>query len=456
MANTAFDFLTESFLFYDSYIDENFRTVPEEELLAELQKYREHIQKSFADIVHEVQNNNELNVSIESAGELPNEQLLKQLALYLDKVVIADPIFELTTIKSDMHVPMSKLMGINPNCEIDRSVLAYSAKYMKWSTPLVAAQFVKYVPISLMHEPPKDIPILYSRDNFSSELSEELYSFFYGKAVVSNVIREDGTMRYSEGKKLEPGTTIAINFDREHIRKSRIYQFLQSKFKNLDEKTGKFKMMQYMPDKISESDFQAWVHQSINRAAIGEFHTTLNEAILAKKLKCMYMAKSQFTSELLSQTIAKKSVDADLSNLSMNLELPVTNGISIGDLISIRLDNGEAFHNFRRELSSKLSGLRGLTDQDDLQIALENISYEMNETQVSEVKKEYRKIARSLGVDVAMLTGSLVTSFFTGGLTLIGAAGAIAKGSADYVKYLNDVKENNGYFLWKLNRIMKQ
>lgn len=28
MANIAFDFLTESFLFSDSYIDDNFRTVP--------------------------------------------------------------------------------------------------------------------------------------------------------------------------------------------------------------------------------------------------------------------------------------------------------------------------------------------------------------------------------------------------------------------------------------------
>ncbi|KAF5030290.1 hypothetical protein DSECCO2_639640 [anaerobic digester metagenome] len=150
MANTAFDFLIESFLFCDSYIDDNFRTVPEEKLLAELQKYREYIQKNFSDIIQEVQNNNQLNVSLESAGALPNEQLLKQLALYLDKVVIADPIFEFTPLKSGMHVPMSRLMGINPNSEIDRRGLAYSTKYMKCSTPLVAAQFVKYVPISLI------------------------------------------------------------------------------------------------------------------------------------------------------------------------------------------------------------------------------------------------------------------------------------------------------------------
>lgn len=456
MANIAFDFLTESFLFDNSYINDNFRTLSEDKLQAELQKYREHIHKNFENIVQEVKNNNELNVCIESEGELPNEQLLKQLALYLDKIAVADPVFELTEIKSEMHAPMSTLMGLNPTCEIDRKRLAFSVKYMKWSTPLVTTQFLKYIPISLIHEPPKNLPILYSEDNFSSELSKEMYSFFYEKAIVSNVIRENGTMRYNEGDKLDLGTTIAINFDREHIRQGRFYQYVESKFRHFNEKTCEFKVMHYIPDTISDSDFKAWVQNSINRAAISEFHTTLNEAILARKLQCMYMAKSQFTSELLSQTMTKKSIDSELANLSMNLELPVINGISIGDLVSIRHDNGEAFHNFRTELNSKLLELRNLTDKEELQRALENISYEMNNTQVSEVKKEYKKIIRSLSVDTALLTGSLITSFFTGGATLIGAAGAIAKGGADYVKYLNEVKENNGYFLWKLNHKNKQ
>lgn len=456
MANTAFDFLTESFLFNDRYIRDGFKTVSEMELQGELQKYREHIQKNYTDIVQEMHNENELNVSIEAAGELPDEQLLKQLALYMDKVVIDDPIFDFTQLKAGIHVPMSKLMGVNPNDEIDRRRLAYRAKYMKWSTPLVATQFVKYVPISLIHEPPKELPILYSGNNFSSELSKELYNFFYEKAIVSNVIRENGSMSYREGETLEMGTTIAINFDREHIRKGRIYQFVKSKYRNFDEKSGRFEMIQYIPDTISERDFKFWVQNSINRAAIGEFRATLNEAILARKLQCMYMAKSQFTYELLTQIMTKQSVDSDLANLSMNLELPVANGISIGDLLSIRHDNGEAFHNFRTELNSKLLEMRGLTDKIELQMAIENISYELNQTQVNEVKKEYRKILRSFGVDVAVLTGSLVTSFFTGGLTLIGAAGAIAKGSTDYIKYLNEVKENNGYFLWKLNHKNKQ
>lgn len=451
MANTAFDFLIESFLFDERYIEDNFRMVSEQELSSELQKYREHIQENYIDIVDEIQNESELNVTIESAGELPNEQLLKQLALYMDKVVISDPIFEITPTKSEMNIPMSKLMGVKSNSEIDRIQLSRKAKYMKWTTPLVATQFVKYVPISLIHEPPKELPILYSSDNFSSELSEELYKFFYKNSKVSNVIIKDGIMRYKENDKLAVGTTIAIGFDREHIRKGHIYQFMASKIRNFDEKTGKFEIMQYIPDSISYNDFENWVTNSINRAAISEFRTTLNEAILAKKLKCMYMAKSQFTSDLLSQTIAKKSVNSDLANLSMKLDLPILNEISVKDLVSIRTDSGEAFYNFRTELNSKLLSLRGLTDKDELQRKIENISYEMNQIQVDQVKKEYRKIVKSFGVDAVVLTGSLVTSFFTGGLTLIGAAGALAKGGADYVKYLNGVKENNGYFLWKLN-----
>lgn len=452
MSNIAFDFLTHSFLFDERYIGDCFSKVTEQELSSELQKYRDHIQENYIYLAEETKSKSELNITIESAGGLPGEQLLKQLALYMDMVVISDPIFDFTYVKSGMHVPMSKLMGFNSNNKIDRMRLVRSVKYMKWTTPLVATQFIKYVPVSLIHEPPKELPILYSTDKFSTELSEDLYKFFYKNARLNNVTIEGGVMSYKENDELSLGTTIAINFDREHVRKGHIYQFAENKIINLDKKTGRFEMMQCIPDTISPNDFDNWVTNSINRAAIAEFRFTLNESMLAKELKCMYMATSQFTSDLLSQTIAKSSVDSDLANLSMKLELPVLDEISVGDLVNIRANNGEAFYNFRTDLSSKLLSLRGITDQDELRMKIENISYEMSQIQVNEVKREHRKIVKSLSVNTAVLTGSLVTSYFTGGLTLIGAASALAKGGTDYIKYLNEVQEKNGYFLWKLNR----
>ncbi len=452
MANTAFDFLTNSFLFDEKYIDNEYRSMSEKELIFELNQYHDHIEQNFDKIIIEVQNNKEMNVSLEAINDLPDEQLLKQLALYLDKVIISDPIFEIALQCDNSQMLIGKLMNIDMKKEIDRRGLANAVKYMKWSTPLVVIQFIKYVPIALLHEAPKELPILYSKDGFSTELSKELYHFFYDKVKVSNVNIADGKMRYCPGEKLKLGTTIAINFDDEHIRQGHIYQFMEIKTKNFDEKTGRFEMLQYIPDTISESSFRSWVNQSINQAAIREFKKTFNEVMFAEKMKCMFLANTQFTADLLQKSIAKKSVETDLVNLSMRLELPVVNNMSLHDLVSIRYDDGEAFHNFRNALNSKLIDLRGINDKDILSNELERISYEINTTNVEEIKKEYRKIVRTLGVDAVLLTGSLVTSYFTGGLTMIGAAGAIAKGSADYVKYLNEVKENNGYFIWKLNK----
>lgn len=169
----------------------------------------------------------------------------------------------------------------------------------------------------------------------------------------------------------------------------------------------------------------------------------------------MYLAKTQFTADLLALSQPNKDIATDLANLSMQITLPLFDKLSLEEIIYIRSNEGEAFHNFRTALNTKLLDLRTIPDADELRVKLENASYELNELQVREVNKEYRKILRNLGIDMMMLTGSLLTSFSTGGLTLFGAAGAVAKGAIDYNKYLSEVKENNGYFLWKLNNVAR-
>lgn len=108
MANIAFDFLADSFLFDDRYIEE---------------------------IISEVRNDTELNVSIETLDNLPDEQLLKQLAMYLDKVVISDPIFEISLDADNPQMDMKELWNLPQETAIDREKLADAAKYMKWSAP---------------------------------------------------------------------------------------------------------------------------------------------------------------------------------------------------------------------------------------------------------------------------------------------------------------------------------
>ena len=64
-----------------------------------------------------------------------------------------------------------------------------------------------------------------------------------------------------------------------------------------------------------------------------------------------------------------------------------------------------------RSLNLGLLNSRGLTDRDKLKKEVENMSYELDQIQVNEGNKEYRKTIRTLGLSGIILTGSLVVSF---------------------------------------------
>ena len=59
-------------------------------------------------------------------------------------------------------------------------------------------------------------------------------------------------------------------------------------------------------------------------------------------------------------------------------------------------------------------------------------------------------------LDALAMSGSLVASFTTGGLTPIGAVAAFVKGISDVSKYYTEVHENIGFFLWKINKLAEK
>ena len=165
----------------------------------------------------------------------------------------------------------------------------------------------------------------------------------------------------------------------------------------------------------------------------------------------MYLAQSSLTAKILQMVIEKPTKESELASMAMHIDLPVLHQLPITDILNIRQNYGEAFYNFRNELNSKLIGIDSETDSSAFKRQLETIEYELNNIQVKEVQKEYRKIVRTLKLDALACTGSLIASFTTGGITAVGAATAFVKGISDVGKYYTDVKEHNGLFLWKLN-----
>lgn len=453
MSNKCLSFLLGSFLFSNEYVETQYSTYQDREIIAELQRYREYVLSEIDDIRAEIKNTKDkLNVCIESFNTMPTEDVYKQLVLYMDQVVIPDPLFELTEGKSDLTNIMGEYIGFKREDSYDREKLIDTINYIKCITPLIQSKFVVMLPISLMHEAPPNIAINYSPTAFSDVIPESILKYYQSIVKVYNLEKCSNGFRMDPNKPLYPGTQIYVDFPDEIKATGSLYQYMLQEITSFDEKTGQAEFRMHIPDTIDKKSFEHWVYQSINQSANHHFQEKYSELVLAQKCGCMYLSRSPLTAHILQMAIDKPSKDAEISNMALKLDLPVIDQMPISDILEIRNNYGQAFHNFRNELNAKLLGLDSIDDADALKRQLDTISYELNSVQVKEVEKEYRKISRTLKLDAVALTGSLIASFATGGITAVGAAGAFVKGISDINKYYTDVNEHNGLFLWKLNK----
>lgn len=457
MSQKCIDFLLNSFLMDNRFIDTDYSSLSEEDLKDELHKYREYILLNISNIQEDIHSyNGNLNVCIESFNNLPKESLFKQLALYIDQIVVPDPLFELTEAKSNAHSTFSQFMGLSSDTPINRKDISKAVEYIKDIYPLITSSLVILLPISLIHEVPKELPLKYSPNGYNDVLPPQIRDYYQSISHVCNINRENNGMSFCPDEPLHLGTTILVSFKGDESLSDMCYQYVKSKVISKDDKTRVVRFLNEIPDKISPEVFNAWVNQSINQAAIHHFTDRYSELLLSQKIGCMYLARSQLTANVLQMAVQKPSIESALATMSMKFDLPIFDHITLSDIMSIRQNEGEAFHNFRTELNSKLIGIKNIEDPSVLHERLDTIAYELNNLQVKDVEKECRKIKRKLGMDATILTGSLLTSFVTGGLTLVGAAGAVVKGGFDAAKYYTDIREHNGFFLWKLNKLAQK
>lgn len=205
--------------------------------------------------------------------------------------------------------------------------------------------------------------------------------------------------------------------------------------------------------------FNIWLDQSVNKACLHMYDETFQEVYLASRLNTMYLTQSTLKAQLLSKEIGKQSVDSQIANMALRLDVPVLENSKITDIISIRNDYGESFANFRTELGEKLLHLSNIKDNEQLENELQEVTYAINETYINQINRETRSIIRSLGIETTIATGSLLTNSMMSGnnmLSLIAASVAAIGGIKDTIKLFGDVRERPGYFLWKLNKENKQ
>ncbi len=364
MGSIVYDFLTESFLFKEEAIENNFHSFTENEIKKELKKYREHILKNIDSLENEIINHtSELKV-LSSLRKIPHK-FLKQSAFYIEQHILNDPLSQYTHIESESSKAFKEYHQAEEFFDIEG--LVKTLKYLKSISYLVATDYLKILPISYFHEPADEIPILASDNLFNDVLPKNILEFFHNNVKVQSMKMSGNYMTLEN--KLYPCRSIHINFPKDEFNYSKFYNLFESEIITVDENSRSFETRMYIPDTPPDIEqFQYWVIQSINQAAKNVFDEIYSENIIAAKYDASYMASNKFAFDLMQQSLmAKETIRDNTANLLMNFDLPFLDNIDFNTLLNIRNNDGEAFKNFRVNLDKHLKELRGIDNIDQLE-----------------------------------------------------------------------------------------
>ncbi len=449
MAFYSYEFLSQSLLFDPSLVKDDFRTVSDSELKKELEKYREHSLKHLNS--EEICGDNSV-LRLLGSKSFSSINNLKQAALYLDQVILPDPIFSFSVDRGNISSSMSEYLGFDKNDEINKSKLSKVIKFLWELKSLVVGHYVKLYPISYFSEGPiKHFPINYSSDQYQNSLPRELLKFYRNNVSVNSLTKIDRGFKVEEYLKL--GRSIGVEFKNDSNTELQIYNLFQQEVLSMDEETRVATFKMTLPNEPPSKElFDSWVNQSINQSALGHFENLTSEIALAEKLESLFICESEFSDNLLRTHISKenKNIPENTVECLMGMELPFLTNINSEDLMNIRHNDGEAFSLFRVELEKQLRELRFEKDPLILKQKIENVQHELTEVQVKDIQAKMTGIRSGALAESGIALAGLGASVVTSGLSLIATLLVSIQGCKTYADYQSKIKTNPCYFMWKV------
>jgi hypothetical protein len=455
MSRVLYDFLTESFLFREDYLNDNFASFDLHELEAELQRYREHVLASLDDIEAETNARDTLlSIFFDTVvRSQPSIDRLKQCAFYFDFVVVDDPLFALSKRPDPAAKAPTEMLGYQQP-RAGRDEIASAARFMQSLAPMVGADFLKLSPVSFYHEPTEGIPYRVSANLFFESVPSELHPFFQERVRVHSMWQtEGGTWAYRPGQPLTPSRAIHVEFD--GLERGYAYYLFATKVLSVEEGTRTVTTVNTLPDTPpSLEEFAVWVTQSINQSSGNVLRTILTDLTRASFSGSLVCTDSTLVSELMSSHGANTNLETDLANLALQFQVPTLSRATTADLMDARVNHGEAFRNFRVALERELRALRHIEDPEERGRKLEEVRHEFEMVQLNQVRTEIERIKRNLIGEGIAGAASMSAVLYNPQATILGflAAAVAAAAAKTSLNYFNQIRTHPAYFLWRVNR----
>lgn len=456
MSNTMFDFLAHSLLTDSTLIAKNYDGESDQRLEYELENYRKHCISELGRLTVEI-SQTAGSLSCVGSTEMGSLSSLKRAALYVEQMILPDPIFPFTAPKSAMSSTMSEYLGMGSNSEkLNRVALAGAVKDVLSKREMVVGGYLKFYPVSLHDEAPVQIPIYYDADGYTDLVPTPILQIFRDKSeILTAEATPDGLIVTD---RLEPCRTIFVRFKGTRTGGGYVYNLMTQEVLSFDEETRIAQFILNTPSfPPSQTHFDKWVKESLTRSAARHFKGLTTEISLAHKLNSVYACSSSFDSQLLRSSMAEvdKGIPENAIECVLRMRLPYMDKISSRDLMSLRNSDGEAFQSFRTDLEARFRELRYESDSEIIKRKIVDIEHEMSEVQVRAISNKIKSVRRAALADLGLAFSGLAAAVVTSGVSLLGTLTAALHGTKTYAEYRKNVKENPCYFLFEAKRLKK-
>lgn len=452
MGSYTYDYLNDSLLLDKTLVTRLYDGVSTNELEKELRNYREYCLSILPEIRQSVKANNE-SISCMATDTMSDISRLKQAAFYLEEAIVADPIFELTCIRTSSTEALTSFMGMVSTALIDRQKLAKAAIKLIELRPLVVGGYVKIYPVSFELERESEIPLLYSDVGFEDCLPYSILEKYKSNAIVRNVKSDKGRMLVM--RNLSPCRNIHIRFNGMESGFNMGYMLNPTEFQPTDREDVYSIIQTRTLTPPSKRDFKYWVNQSINQTARNHFIELNKRIALCDSLGSMFSTEHSFESDLLNTNVSSCDIQSNTLNCTMQMDVSFINQVSSEDLMSIRNTDGEAFQSFRAELEKGFRAARHESNPDKIRTIIEDTQHELFEVQMRQIAPQVKNIQKTHYAEAAIAIAGLGLSVVTSGASLIatGLAGLnLMKSQSDYK---SKVVSNPCHFLWKVKQKVK-
>lgn len=447
MSNTAFNFLSESFLFSES--EDVLKEKSIKELESELDKYREHINGNMDTLDTECINTGDEGVVISDyrpIQNLPKIEEITKSAVYMHRYILDDPLYG-HSFKNLAFINAERAMReLNPITEDDlKNELIEYINYMKALVGGVdhSVGYVKFYPLSSNPNTNKHGTIFFPKLTFKRD-NPIMYSWMESRMNVFNW----------DAKKEDPITGPCQSLV-TYFQNDETYPKYYSNYRVIyySHQLQSDVMQNVVP---SPEVFPIWVDGEMIKTARDRYENIAKKNEFKIKFGGIASATTEFENDFMSSVLDKKlgeEIDEKALQIVTSLDLPSLHGVPFDKAMEIRKYFSQDFEEFRTQLQNDLIALQSTTNSDEVRRFASELTHKY-EREVQEIKEKIRikfklkhldKIPSGVSI-VTLLTAAEPILLTTSGI------GVLYEAFKGFTGERKDAKKNTCFFLYKMQK----